>query len=181
MRDNWLNLKQLNTNVSDYYAQFEEMKLRCTVREEQWVTMTRFINGFRDDLKEKRSTKSLPILAGGFPKPGSLSPCNLSPFTKPLTLKGNNRILSQPLRLAKSSSFTSSPLLCSPSLSSMVCHKCHEQRHPTSHCSNRALTTEFDTLEDDDWIDEIVYPVVGDTTMESEHEDDERERVILAS
>ena len=48
MMDNWLNLKQLNTNESDYYTQFEEMKLKCAVREEQWVTVTRFINGLRE-------------------------------------------------------------------------------------------------------------------------------------
>jgi len=59
MMDNWLNLKQLNTNVSDYCPQFEEMKYRCSMREEQWVTMTKFINGLRDHLKREVSLRHL--------------------------------------------------------------------------------------------------------------------------
>lgn len=27
------------------------MKLRCYVREDQWITVTRFINGLKEDLK----------------------------------------------------------------------------------------------------------------------------------
>jgi len=41
--------------VSDYYAQFKEMKLRCAVREEQWATVTRFINVLIHELKGKVS------------------------------------------------------------------------------------------------------------------------------
>ena len=55
MMDSWLNLKRLNNNVSDYYAQFEEIKLKCAIREEKWVTMTIFINGLRDDPKREVS------------------------------------------------------------------------------------------------------------------------------
>lgn len=51
MMDNWLNLKQLNTNVLDYYSQFEEMKLKCASREEQWIIETRFINKLKGDFK----------------------------------------------------------------------------------------------------------------------------------
>ena len=53
MMDNWLNLKQLNTNASDYYAQFEGMKFICATREEQWIFVTRFMKGLKDDLKEE--------------------------------------------------------------------------------------------------------------------------------
>ncbi|KAJ8435372.1 hypothetical protein Cgig2_009128 [Carnegiea gigantea] len=104
-----LNLKQLNTTLV-YYTLFEKIKLRCAVREEQWVSMTRFINGLRDDLKGE---------------------------------------LSQPLSSAKSSSLTLPPLLPSLSLSSLVCHKCHEQWHLMSRCPNHTLTIRSDSLKDD--------------------------------
>ncbi|KAJ8433984.1 hypothetical protein Cgig2_012677 [Carnegiea gigantea] len=69
----------------------------------------------------------------------------------------------------KTSSVTSPPLLLSSSLSSVVCHKC-SSRYP-----NRALTIGLDALKDDDRTYENVYPIIGDTTAESEHEDDERD------
>ena len=68
MMDDWLNLKQLNTNVSDYYAQFEEIKLICVVREEQWITVTKFINGLRDDLKGEVSLHHAQSLVEAYQK-----------------------------------------------------------------------------------------------------------------
>ncbi|KAJ8424597.1 hypothetical protein Cgig2_028657 [Carnegiea gigantea] len=164
-------LEIMNTSMTNLMdCNFTIVKMRC--KEEQWVTVTRFINGLSDDLKGEVSlhhldTNSLPILTGWFPKLGSLSPLNLSPFRKPLILKGNHRIG----QFGKSSSLTSPPLIPSPSLFSMVCNNCHERGHPTSRYANRALIVGLDTLEDDDQIDETVYFVVGDTATESEHED----------
>ncbi|KAJ8421177.1 hypothetical protein Cgig2_026981 [Carnegiea gigantea] len=161
--DNWLNLKQLNTNVLDYYAQFEEMKLKCATREEQWVTETRFINKLKGDFKGEV----------GFPSRG-VEALHVSPFRNLFTLKGNHRLvsllktmpnsqpvssansnsftlgISQPVSSAKGSSLTSPPLL--PSLSCLP------------WC-----------FINDEPIDESVYPIVGDIVTESEHEEDERE------
>jgi len=58
----------LNSNVSNYYAQFEEMKFRCAVREEQWIIVTRFINGLRDDLKREVSLQHLESLTEAYQK-----------------------------------------------------------------------------------------------------------------
>ena len=66
MMDNWLILKQLNSNVLDYYAQLEEMKLRCAVREEQWVTMTRSLMDLELTLRERWASTILSN--GGLPK-----------------------------------------------------------------------------------------------------------------
>ena len=44
-----------------------------------------------------------------------------------------------------------------------------------SHCPNRALTIGFDNPKYNEWIDESVYPIVGDNVIESEHEEHERE------
>ncbi|KAJ8439185.1 hypothetical protein Cgig2_029723 [Carnegiea gigantea] len=141
-------------------------------------------NGSRDDEfyhDESDGPQPYRCRGSGFPKSASLRPPSLSPFRKPLTLKGNYRIVnsnvqfSQPVSSANSSSLTSTPLFPSPSLSSMVCHKCYERGHPASRCPNHAFTIELDTLEDDDQIKETVYLVVGDMAIESEDEDDERE------
>ncbi|KAJ8437353.1 hypothetical protein Cgig2_009693 [Carnegiea gigantea] len=129
MMYNWLNLKHLHTNASDYYAQFQEMKLRWAVREEQWVTVTRFINGLRDDFKGEVRLHHPESLMEAYQKA---------------------------LEIEKYKAFLFS-------------------QASASRCPNRALTIGLDTLEDDDQIDETVYPVVGDTATESEHEDDERE------
>ncbi|KAJ8442994.1 hypothetical protein Cgig2_014516 [Carnegiea gigantea] len=185
MIDNWLNLKQLDTNVSDYYAQFEEKKLRCAAREKQWVTVTRFINGVRDDLKGEVSLHHPESLMEAYQKALEIEKYKKPSYSrrKPLTSKGQSQNsqfvkskvqLSQPLSSAKNSSLTSPPLLPSPSLSSM-------QGHPASRCPNYAIIIGLETLEDDGQIDETIYPVVGDTATESEHEDDERERHILFS
>ena len=110
MMDNWLNLKQLNTNVSNYYAQFEEMKLRCAVWEEEWEITTKFINGLRDDLKGEVSLHHPESLIETNQKAleiekykrasysrrwvshaGESKPSKSVTFQKPLTLKSNQK------------------------------------------------------------------------------------------
>lgn len=194
MMDDWLNLKQLNSSVSDYYARFEEMKLRCAVSEEQWVTVTRFINGLREDLKGDVSLHQPESLMEAYQKALEIDKYKKPSYTRRWTSQAGESKPSktvtfqkgqsqsnqfskstaqpnQPASSAKSSSFTS------PSLhpSSMVCHKCHERGHPASRCPNRALTIGSENMEEDEPVDETVYPVVGDTATESEGEEYERE------
>jgi len=63
MMDNWLNLKQLKLTcqLSNCYAQLEEMKFRRVVREEQLETVTRFINELTDDLRKKGACTILSL------------------------------------------------------------------------------------------------------------------------
>jgi len=44
MINDCLNLKQ-STRMSNYYAEYGDMKPKCAIIEEQWITLTRFING----------------------------------------------------------------------------------------------------------------------------------------
>jgi len=189
MMDNWLSLKQLNTNVSDYYAQFEEMKLRCDIREEPWVTVIRFINGLRYDLKGEVGLHHPDSSMEAYPKAleiekykkpsysrlsrhrwvsqaGKSKPSKSITFQKTFHPKGqaqnsqftkSNVQFSQQLSSAKEQFPPLTPLLPSPSLFSMVCHKCHGQGHPASRCPNRTLIIGLDTLEDDDQKEEISY------------------------
>ncbi|KAJ8442953.1 hypothetical protein Cgig2_019526 [Carnegiea gigantea] len=210
---NLTTIEQLNTNVSGYYAQFEEMKLRCAVREELWVTVTRFINGLRYDLKGEVSLHHLEYSMEAYPKALEIekykkpsysrlshhrwvSQAEESKPSKSITFQKtfypkeqsqdsqfakSNVQFSQPLSSAKEQFPPFTPILPSPSLFSMVCHKFHEQGHPASRCPNRTLIIGLDTLEDDDQIDETIYPATGDTASESEHEDDERESHLTVS
>ncbi|KAF7839637.1 putative mitochondrial protein [Senna tora] len=47
-----LNLKQIS-NVTDYMTRFDELMLRCDIQEEQWVTVTRFVNGLRPEIQRE--------------------------------------------------------------------------------------------------------------------------------
>lgn len=44
------------------------MKLKCAIREEQWVIVTRFINGLRDDLKGEVNLHHLESLMEAYHK-----------------------------------------------------------------------------------------------------------------
>lgn len=47
------NLRQSTSNVSDYLARFEELMLRCEIDEEPFITVSRFFNGLRVDIKRE--------------------------------------------------------------------------------------------------------------------------------
>ncbi|KAJ8430369.1 LOW QUALITY PROTEIN: hypothetical protein Cgig2_034180 [Carnegiea gigantea] len=180
MVDNGLKLKQLNSNVSYYYAQFEEIKLRCAVKEEQWVIVTKVINVLRDDLKGEVILHHPESLAQAYQKALEIekykkpsysrrwasSAEESKPF-KAVTFQENSYSKEQ----AQSNHFTINNTQL-PTSFGKVCHKCHVRGHPPSHCSHRALKI---TLGRDELINDTIYPAVGDTTIKSEHEDDKRD------
>jgi hypothetical protein len=47
------NLRQSTSSVSDYLARFEELMLRCSIYEEPFITVSRFVNGLRVDIKRE--------------------------------------------------------------------------------------------------------------------------------
>ncbi|KAJ8433419.1 hypothetical protein Cgig2_026683 [Carnegiea gigantea] len=168
----------------DYYPQFEEMKHRCAVGEEQWVTMTKFINGLRDHLKGEVSLRHLESSVEAIQKAleidkykqsshshrwtsqaGKSMPFKVVAFQENSYSKGQAQFNHQPVNFGKGSSITS-PLVHSSS-SPIVCHKCHERGHPTSRCPHHTLTITLGNLQEDEPINETLYPVVGDTATES--------------
>ena len=50
---NMINLKQMTLNVAEYYAKFEEARLRCSEFhvEDQFDVCTHFVNGLRFDIQ----------------------------------------------------------------------------------------------------------------------------------
>ena len=51
---NMINLKQMTLNVAEYYAKFEEARLRCSEFhvEDQFIICTRFVNGLKFDIQK---------------------------------------------------------------------------------------------------------------------------------
>ncbi|KAF7844304.1 putative mitochondrial protein [Senna tora] len=47
-----LNLKEI-ANVTDCMTRFDELMLRCDIQEEQWVTVTRFVNELRAEIQRE--------------------------------------------------------------------------------------------------------------------------------
>ena len=56
--DKWMNLRQLTSSVTNYLARFEKLFLRYDIREELWVTVTKFINGLRPEIKRELNLHS---------------------------------------------------------------------------------------------------------------------------
>ncbi|KAJ8443565.1 LOW QUALITY PROTEIN: hypothetical protein Cgig2_020652 [Carnegiea gigantea] len=149
-------------------AKFEEMKLRCAVREEQWVTVTRFINGPRDDLKGEVILHHPESLMEAYQKAIEIETYNKSSFCHKWTFQaGESSLSSQPTNIGKGSYFTSN--LVNSSSARTICHKRHERGHPASHCPYCALTIAPDNLEEH----ELMRPSIDDIVAENEHEEDE--------
>ena len=59
----FLNLKQNTSIVTDYMSQFEALMLRCEVDKEQRLLVFRFVNGLRADIKSEVKVHTLYFLS----------------------------------------------------------------------------------------------------------------------
>ena len=51
--DQWNNLGQGGNSANEYMTQFDEYRIRCAVREDEVMTLSRFRKGLNDDLKRE--------------------------------------------------------------------------------------------------------------------------------
>jgi len=51
--DQWNNLRQGGKSANEYVAQFDEYRMRCAVREDEVMTLSRFQKGLNDDLRRE--------------------------------------------------------------------------------------------------------------------------------
>jgi hypothetical protein len=51
--DQWNNLTQRGKSANKYVAQFDEYRMRCAVREDEVMTLSRLREGLNDDLRRE--------------------------------------------------------------------------------------------------------------------------------
>ncbi|XP_057494072.1 uncharacterized protein LOC130779439 [Actinidia eriantha] len=62
MLDKWNNLRQGSKPATEYVAQFEEYLMRCDIREDERMTLSRFRQGLNDDLRKELVLREVDIL-----------------------------------------------------------------------------------------------------------------------
>ena len=66
-----INLKQMTLNVAEYFAKFEEARLRCSEFhvKGQFHVFTRFVNGLRFDIQKMVKFHALHTVDDAYKKP----------------------------------------------------------------------------------------------------------------
>ena len=155
-----LNLKQ-TSNVTDYMTRFDELMLRCDIQEEQWVTVTRFVNGLRFEIQRElrlsfpdsveeayhraleveslsRYTSARRFASVGSDLRSSQTSASASRSVgvpQPKTVSVYHNQLSGPRNESTGSSSR-------PSGPTVECFRCHAKGHIASRCPHRTLLLE---------------------------------------
>ncbi|GFS43486.1 hypothetical protein Acr_00g0085450 [Actinidia rufa] len=148
MLDKWNNLRQWSKPATEYVAQFEEYLMRCDIREDARMTLSRFRQGPNDDLRKELVLREVDILDQAYtfvqnyemvskpsfgrrfesrntPRPpATLPPSRPVPNTAPLLRDGKEKDI-----LAESPGMKST----------LQCYKCQGFGHKAANCGNRTL------------------------------------------
>ncbi|GFS37093.1 hypothetical protein Acr_00g0049790 [Actinidia rufa] len=167
MLDKWNNLRQGSKPATEYVAQFEEYLMRCDIREDERMTLSRFRQGLNDDLRKELVLREVDTLDQAYTfvqnyemvskpsfgrrfesrntlrPPATLPPSRPVPNTAPLLKDGKERGI-----LAKSPRMKST----------FQCYKCQGFGHKATNCGNRTLfvNSQGQNYEGDD-IEEQLY------------------------
>ncbi|GFZ08222.1 hypothetical protein Acr_20g0000300 [Actinidia rufa] len=167
MLDKWNNLRKGSKPVAEYVAQFEEYLMRCNIREDERMTLSRFRQGLNDDLRKELVLREVDTLDQAYtfvqnyemvskpsfgrrfesrntPKPpATLPPFRPVPNTAPFLRDGKERGI-----LAESPGMKST----------LQCYKCQGFGHKATNCGNRTLffNSQGQNYEGDD-IEEQLY------------------------
>ncbi|GFY95681.1 hypothetical protein Acr_10g0010660 [Actinidia rufa] len=154
MLDKWNNLRQGSKPATEYVAQFEEYLMRCNIREDERMTLSRF----------RHANLALDVVLRVETHPGLLLPYHrLGPRPVPTTtplLRDNkeNGILAE-----------------SPGMkSTLQCYKCQGFGHKAANCGNRTLfvNSQGQNYEGDD-IEEQLYEPNLENLPESDEDCEE--------
>ena len=141
-----INLKQITLSVAEYFAEFEEARLRYSkfYAKDQFVVCTRFVNGLIFDIQMMvklhaphtvEDTYQKALKFEKFNRPSSFAHTSQSKSqsmssnsnTRPNNIRSQESSLRNPLPVA-------SPIKSKASNSSIGCHKCHHKGYIVS-CS----------------------------------------------
>ncbi|KAI9177710.1 hypothetical protein LWI28_018373 [Acer negundo] len=66
--DQYLNIKQFSSSVNDYMSVFDDLLIRCNIKEEPNVTVARFLNGLKFEVKRVVSIHNPETLEDAYSK-----------------------------------------------------------------------------------------------------------------
>ena len=66
--DQYLNIKQSSSSVTDYMSVFDDLLIRCNIKEEPDVTVARFLNGLKFEVKRVVSRHNPDTLEDAYSK-----------------------------------------------------------------------------------------------------------------
>ncbi|GFY95386.1 hypothetical protein Acr_10g0007710 [Actinidia rufa] len=186
MLDKWNNLRQGSKPATEYVAQFEEYLMRCDIREDERMTLSRFRQGLNDDLRKELVLREVDTLDQAYtfvqnyemvtkpsfgrrfesrntPRPPvTLPPSRPVPNTAPLLRDGKEKGI-----LAESPGMKST----------LQCYKCQGFGHKAANCGNRTLfvNSQGQSYEGDD-IEEQLYEPDLENLPESDEDSDSHRR-----
>nr|GEW88765.1 hypothetical protein [Tanacetum cinerariifolium] len=137
-------LKQQTLTVEEFIAQFERVRMRCGVEENEEQTIARFLGSLRTDISDKTTTR---FGSSSRAPQSATSPVRVGPIkADPPALTGVSQ---------------------TPTTSSIRCFKCQRIGHLKRDCPNKQVLTlidEADPLYDteDEVETEVVYPDRGE-------------------
>ncbi|GFY95331.1 hypothetical protein Acr_10g0007160 [Actinidia rufa] len=142
MLDKWNNLRQGSKPATEYVAQFEEYLMRCDIREDERMTLSRFRQGLNDDLRKELVLREVDTLDQAYTFVQNYEMASTQYYT-PLLRDGKEKGI-----LAESPGMKST----------LQCYKCQGFGHKAANCGNRTLivNSQGQSYEGDD-IEEQLY------------------------
>ena len=141
-----INLKQTTLSVAEYFAKFEEARLRCSEfhAEDQFAICTHFFNGLRLDIQRTVKLHAPHTVEDAYQKALEVEQFNRSSSfahtgqSKSQSMSSKGKNMSNNIRSKESSLRNTlpvaSPIESKANNSSIVCHKCHHKGHTASRC-----------------------------------------------
>ncbi|KAF5449708.1 hypothetical protein F2P56_030125 [Juglans regia] len=167
--DQWNALTQGNWPVTEYVTQFDEFRMRCHIVEDEAMTLSRFRQGLKDDLRCELVLRGVATLDHAF----SLVRDYESVMRTPYGRRGDNRPSITPApTLSPKSLLGPPPSNVSPAWenkgkgpkiprtsSRLQCFKCNGFGHISSNCPSRTLVIEeHEGILDEPLEDQVYEP-----------------------
>ncbi|KAI9200637.1 hypothetical protein LWI28_011047 [Acer negundo] len=196
--DQYLNIKQSSSSVNDYMSVFDDQLIRCNIKEEPDVTIARFLNGLKLEVKRVVSIHNPKTLEDAYSKALETKKyLHLYPFkhppvdlrqTCPSSSEGSQSFNNRRVNTSTSNAHFDSrspipkdrtvlPSLVRPHNPNIECCHCHAKNHIASRFPQRTLIIgqEYNDYYPPDPTDEVVKPIEDIHDLDLKADLDDRE------